>query len=56
MTKRKEFRRKIITRIFETKQKMKKRYDREIQSKLFVFDQYVFLRDINLIYDKNVSR
>ena len=56
MTRREKIRRNVIKRISKTKQRMKKRYDREVKFKLFVFDQYVFLRDINLIFDKNVSR
>ena len=56
MTRREKIRKNVIERTSKTKQRMKKRYDREIKLKLFVLDQYVFLRDINLIFDKNVSR
>ena len=56
MIKREKIRKNVIKRISKTKQRMKKRYDREIKLKLFVFDQYVFFRDINLIFDKNVFR
>ena len=56
MTRREKIRKNVIERTSKTKQRMKKRYDREIKLKLFVFDQYVFFRDINLIFDKNVFR
>ena len=35
---------------------MKKRYDRNVQFKIFVIDQYVFFRNNNLIFDKNIFR
>ena len=35
---------------------MKKKYDRNVQLKIFVIDQYVFFRNNNLIFDKNVFR
>ena len=54
--KREKIRKNVIKRISKTKQRIKKRYDREIKFKLFVFDQYVFFRNINFIFDKNVFR
>ena len=55
MTKREKIYRNVIKRMTKIKQRIKKRYDREIKFKLFVFDQYVFFRNINFIFDKNVS-
>ena len=56
MARREKIHRNVIKRMTKIKQRMKKRYDREIKFKLFVFDQYVFFRDINFIFDKNVFR
>ena len=56
MARRKELRHKITENKSKTMQIMKKRYDRDVQTKIFVFDQYVFFRNINLIYDKNISK
>lgn len=54
--KREKIRKNVIKRISKIKQRIKKRYDREIKSKLFVSNQYVFFRDTNMIFDKNVFR
>ena len=56
MIKREKIHKNVIKRMTKIKQRIKKRYDREIKFKLFVFDQYVFFRDINFIFDKNVFR
>ena len=49
MIKREKIHKNVIKRMTKIKQRMKKRYDREIKFKLFVFDQYMFFRDINFI-------
>ena len=56
MIRREKIRHEIIENKSKTMQIMKKRYDRDVQIKIFVFDQYVFFRNINLIYDKNISK
>ena len=56
MTRRKKLRYKMTENKNKAIQIMKKKYDRDVQIKIFVFEQYVFLRNINLIYDKNISK
>lgn len=56
MARREEIRKEVITRKSKANQRMKERYDRGVQPKVFVAGQYVFLRDTNLTYDKNVPR
>ena len=56
MTRREKLRHKVTENKSKTIQIMKKKYDRDVQIKIFVSEQYVFLRDTNLIYDKNISR
>ena len=56
MARRKELRHKVTENKSKAIQIMKKKYDRDVQIKIFVSEQYVFFRDINLIYDKNISR
>ena len=56
MARREEAQQKVIDRTTKAKQRMKERYDRGVQPKIFVTGQYVFLRDNNLIFDKNVPR
>ena len=56
ITRRKKLRHKMTENKSKTIQIMKKRYDRDVQAKIFVSEQYVFFRNINLIYDKNIPR
>ena len=56
MIKKEKIQQKIIDRITKIKQRMKKKYNRNVQFKIFVIDQYVFFRNNNLIFDKNVFR
>ena len=56
MARQKKIRHEMTENKNKAMQIMKKRYDRDVQTKTFVFDQYVFLRNTNLIYDKNIPR
>ena len=56
MIKKKKIKRNVVIRITKTKQRMKKRYDRNVTLRKFVSKQFVFLKNINFIYDKNVFR
>lgn len=56
MARREELRHKVTENKSKAVQTMKERYDRGVQAKTFVPGQYVFLRDTNLIYDKNIPR
>ena len=55
MIKKKKIKKKnVVIRITKTKQRIKKRYDRNVTSKKIVSKQFVFFKNVNLIYDKNV--
>ena len=56
MARREKLRHKMTENKSKTIQIMKKKYDRDVQIKIFVSEQYVFLRNTNLIYDKNISK
>ena len=56
MIKRKQIHQNVIQRTRKSKQRMKIRYDKKINIKMFIFDQYVFLLNINSIFAKNTSR
>ena len=56
MTRREQIRQNVIQRMQKSKQRMKVRYDKEVNVKMFTFDQYVFLLNINLIFKKNTLR
>ena len=56
MTKREQIRQNVIQRMQKSKQRMKVRYDKEVNVKMFTFNQYVFLLNINFIFKKNTSR
>ena len=56
MIRRKKRHQNVVKRIIHAKQRMKERYDKKITSREFVFGQFVFFRNINMIYDKNIFR
>ena len=56
MTRRKQIHQNVIQRTRKSKQQMKTRYDKKVNIKMFIFDQYVFLLNINSIFAKNTSR
>ena len=56
MARREEQRKDVVQRTRKAKQRMKERYDRGVIPREFTPGQFVFLRDTNLIYDKNVPR
>ena len=56
MIKRKQIRQNVIQRMQKSKQRMKVRYDKKVNVKMFTSDQYVFLLNINLIFKKNTFR
>ena len=56
MTRREQIHQDVIQRTRKSKQRMKARYDKEINIKMFISDQYVFLLNTNSIFAKNTFR